>query len=493
MPKSWTRSRLAGRVVSGATLAAATFAAGFAPTHPARAEDPPQAQAVAPRPNVVLVVVDDLNHDLGFSGADVQTPNFDRLAERGLVFTNAHTNAPVCNPSRTSFLLGQYPPTTGVQENNTYFRELPHLRDAVTLPQHFRENGYHTVGAGKIFHHGWRPNRNQQNRFLDRSASWDQYAQIKHGTPWPRPRPNNWHQGQVRTWWGKSFWWKAMDFDDAETGDWKNAAHIAEHLAPPLPDKPMFLACGIFRPHVPFVAAQKYFDLYDLPDTPTESLAGYLENDVNDLPPTARKWANKTGLHRALMRQNMWDDAVEAYRASTTYADACFGQVLDAYDRSPARDHTYLIVTSDHGFQLGEKGAWTKFSFWERTTRVPFIVIGPGIEPGVSERTVSLIDLYPTLIALAGLPERDGLEGQDISPLFDDPHRPWDSVARVFHEAAENEAVIDEEFRYIRYANGDEELYDRRADPHDWHNLATDPTYADVLERYRAKRWFAEP
>ncbi|MEM8736872.1 MAG: sulfatase [Planctomycetota bacterium] len=479
-----TNARLFSRTAGGVALLTGLFAAASS----AHADE-----AATPRPHIVFVVVDDLNHDLGISGVDVQTPNFDRLAERGLVFTNAHTNAPVCNPSRTSFLLGQFPPTTGVRDNNTHFRELPQHRDAVTLPQHFKENGYQTVGAGKIFHNGWRPSRHPHSKFHDRRISWNDYAEFPVGTPRPKPVPNDWHGGAVRSYWGKSFWWAGMDLADEDTGDWKNADFIADRLASPRGDRPMFLACGIFRPHLPFATPQSYFDLYDLPDTPTDSLPGYKKNDAADLPPTGKKWANKTGVHRPLTQRKLWGHAVEAYRASTTFADARLGQVLDAYDRSPAKDNTYMIVTSDHGFQLGEKGAWCKFSFWERSTRVPFLVVGPGIKPGVSERTVSLIDLYPTLIALAGLPPRQGLQGKDLTPLFENPDMPWDSVARVFHEKVDHEAIIDEDFRYIRYANGDEELYDRKADPHDWHNLARQPAHADTLDRYRAKRWFGKP
>ncbi|MEM6854643.1 MAG: sulfatase [Planctomycetota bacterium] len=440
-----------------------------------------------------MVVIDDLNHDLGFSGAEVQTPHLDRLAMRGMVFTNAHANAPVCNPSRTSMLLGQYPPTVGVRNNNAHFRELSDQENAVTLPQYFRHQGYRATGAGKIFHSGWHPEGHPRRKYADHEHSWDEYAEFSLGTPSPRPVPNDWHDGAVDTAWGRSFWWASMVFDDDDTGDWKNANYIARYLDEPLEDQPMFLACGIFRPHLPFVAPQKYFDLYDLPESPGASLPSYLKNDTDDLPPMGKNWARVTGLQEPLEHLQFWDDAIEAYRASTTFADACLGQVLDAYDRSPARDQTYLIVTSDHGFQLGEKGAWTKFSFWERSTRVPMIIVGPGIEPGVSPRTVSLVDLYPTLIALAGLPPREGLEGRDFTPLLDQPEMPWDNLARVFHTVMDNEAVIDEDFRYIRYVNGDEELYDRKADPHDWHNLAQDPAYADQLERYRDLRWFKQP
>ncbi|MEO1237050.1 MAG: sulfatase, partial [Planctomycetota bacterium] len=412
MPISSLTRCLPGRIFGGAALTAAALLAGLGSTASAQAED--AAAAASPRPNVVLVVIDDLNHDVGYAGLDVHTPNLDRLAERGRVFMNAHTNSPVCNPSRTSFLLGKYPHTIGVTDNDTFFRELPAFRDAVTMPQFFRNNGYHVAGAGKIFHSGWRPPSNPRHKFVDRNNSWDEYNEVAIGTPVPRPHPNDWHGGRVRTWWGKSFWWATIDAEDEETGDWKNSDFIAKRLEqPPAHGKPMFLAAGIFRPHLPFVAPRKYMDLYPpQTGTPTD-LPGLKEGDRRDLPPTGRKWSNKTGVHGQLVRTDLWGEALAAYRASTTFADACVGRILEAYDNSPVRDNTYLVLTSDHGFHLGEKGAWSKFTFWDRSTRVPFIVVGPGIEPGVTTRTVSLIDLFPTFASL---------EAYDNSPVRDNTY-----------------------------------------------------------------------
>lgn len=455
----------------------------FATTAHAQPTDPP---------NIVLVIIDDLNNDIGYTGAAVHTPNIDRLAERGLMFTDAHCTSPVCNPSRTSLLLGQYPDKTGVLDNNTYFREVPGNADAVTLPQHFRENGYTTIAAGKIFHSGWRANkRHPAAKLADIEQSWDEYHEIEIGTPKAELGDRPWHRGRIQGWPANAFKWGPIDVDDDETNDFRNAAFIGKQLATLDEAGPTLLACGIYRPHLPFFAPRPYFDLYD-PDGVPE-LPGYLEGDADDLPATGKKWANKARLQKPLVDLGLWGEAVQAYRASTSFADACVGKILDAYETSPERDNTYLVFISDHGFQLGEKGAWLKFSFWDRSTRVPMIIVGPGIEPGVRKQTVSLIDLYPTVVGLAELDAPEGLDGRDLGPLIEGTAGDWAGLARVFHESMDNEAIIDASFRYIRYVDGGEELYDRVADPHDWHNLANDPEYAEVLEKYRAMRHTARP
>ncbi|MEM8875990.1 MAG: sulfatase [Planctomycetota bacterium] len=438
--------------------------------------------------NVLLILVDDLNTDIGVMDGGARTPHIDRLAGRGVLFTNAHCNAPVCNPSRTSFLTGMLPPHTGVRDNRAYFRDVPGNQDVVTLPQHFQNHGYITVAAGKVFHHGWLENRSHPGRkLLDRPHSWGQYAPIPVGTPTPKPPLNNWHAGEVTTYWGKSFWWGRTGTPDIETGDFRNADYAADFLGRER-DRPFFLACGIYRPHLPFVAPEPYFDEYPLDEIDWPS--GVRSRDVDDLPDRGRRFALRTGLNNAIRKNDRWKQAIQAYYASTTFADAAVGRVLDALEASPHRDDTLVVFASDHGFHLGEKSHWTKFTFWDRSTRVPLIVAGPGIEPGISPRTVSLVDLFPTLNEWIGLPAIDRHDGYSFARLLRDPAAEHDVIARVFQEPKDHEAIIDEDFRYIRYADGGEELYDRRIDPHDWHNLAEDPAYAKTLEHYRGLRFF---
>ena len=466
----------------------ALLMAGLITASPGRAETAAESIGGDARPDVLLIVVDDLNTDLGYLGGPVHTPHLDRLAARGMVFTDAHCNAPVCNPSRTSFLLGQYPPTTGVLDNDTHFRHRPATRSAVTLPQAFRQHGYLSVAAGKIFHNGWKPPTHPHAHFADLEHSWDRYEPLGVGTPEPPRVERDWHRGRLNTWMKGSFLWGGITQPLEDTDDFRNAAAIARQLEATEPGgQPRFLACGIFRPHLPFFAPQRFFDLYPPQDPP--SLPGVLESDLDDLPPTALAWARKTGVHGPLVAEHRWGEAVAAYRAATSFADACVGRVLDALDASPRRDRTYVVLISDHGFQLGEKQAWAKFTFWDRVTRVPMIIAGPGITPGRCDAPVSLVDLYPTLLSLAGLPPRDDLAGRDLTALLREPRRDWDHPVYVFHQDPQNQAVIDASYRYIRYADGGEELYDRAADPHDWHNLAGQAEHAPTLEDYRRKRW----
>jgi arylsulfatase A-like enzyme len=442
------------------------------------------------RPNVLLILVDDLNTDVGCLDGGGITPNIDQLAREGVLFTNTHANSPVCNPSRTSFLTGMLPPNTGVRNNKTFFRDVPGNENVVTLPQHFRDNGYQTVGAGKVFHASWKKDTgNRTTKLTDRELSWDNYARFYAGTPGPTTPNDNWHNGEVTTQWGRTFRWGKVDTPDEECGDFQNAQFTANFLSKPQ-DKPFFLACGILRPHLPLFAPSKYFEQYPLEDI--DWPPGYKPDDTDDLPYYGKHISQMTGLNDVIRRQERWKQAIQAYRASTSFADAAVGVVLDALKKSPHRDNTIVILVSDHGFHLGEKNHWTKFTFWDRSTRVPMIVAGPGIAPGASPRTISLVDLYPTLNELCGLPQLDRHDGQSFAHLITDPQADHSNIARVFNSRHNHEAIIDEDFRYIRYIDGGEELYDRKADPHDWHNLAEDPAHATTIERYR-QQLFYEP
>lgn len=447
-----------------------------------------QAPGGAGRPNVLLIVVDDLNTDIGCMDGGGKTPNIDRLARKGVLFTDAHSNSPLCNPSRTSFLTGLLPPNSGVRDNSVFFRDVPGNEDVVTLPGHFRDHGYRVIGAGKVFHSGWKNNQLHPSfRLLDYERSWEDYAEIPMGLPHIVAPEVKWHGGEVTTSYGKSFWWGQTKGRTQHYSDFLNAHYAAGVLGEPQ-DRPFFLACGIFRPHLPFVVPSKYFDHYPLEDI--EWPAGINGQDVEDLPAYGRHFANRTGLMPALLKDERWKHAIQAYRASTTFADRAVGVVLNALDEGPHRDNTIVVLISDHGFHLGEKNHWTKSTFWDRATRVPMIVAGPGVRPGTSVRTVSLVDLFPTLNALCGLPAIDRHDGQNLTHLLDDPAAEHRSVARVFHRYENHEAIIDEGFRYIRYADGGEELYDREVDPHDWHNLAVDQAYAAHLDRYRGQLFF---
>ncbi len=417
-----------------------------------------KAGAAVDKPNVLMIPVDDLNDWVGCLGGHPQarTPNVDRLASRGVNFTRAYCAAPSCNPSRVGLLTGLRPSSTGVYGNRQPFR--PVLPDAVTLPQHFMANGYRVVGGGKVFH-GSHPDRD----------SWHDYFSRRPG-PLPPKKPLNGLEGAGNVDWGP------LDVDDDAMGDWKMAEWAAGELAKDH-DRPFFLAAGIIRPHLPWYAPKKYFDLFPLDAI---ELPNVNEDDLDDIPPAGKKMAG-TRLHRTIVDAGRWKSAVQAYLACSAFADACVGRLLDALEQSAYADNTVVVLWGDHGWHLGEKLHWKKFALWEDATRNPFIIAGPGVaKPGTRcHRTASLMDVYPTLVELCGLSPKPGLEGRSLAPLLNDPASAWDSPALTTFGRG-NHSVRSERWRYIRYRDGSEELYDHENDELEWHNLAGKPELAEV-------------
>jgi arylsulfatase A-like enzyme len=436
------------------------------------------AAAAQDRPNVLMIAVDDWNDWVGALGGhpQVKTPNMDRLAAMGVLFTDAHTAAPICNPSRTSVMVGRYPSSTGVYSNEQVWRTV--LPDAVTLPQYFRQHGYTAHGAGKLFHHG---------RGFNDPRSWDEYYFWN-----PAGRQNGWHDGYsfppdpepLRpvtpmpsvSW--RNFDWAPVDVAEEEMPDWKTTAWAAESLAR-AHEKPFFLGVGIFRPHIPWFVPRKYFEMYPLEEVIVPTVK---PDDLADVPPAGRTIAlNPESRHDLLVSTGNWKGAVQAYLACITFADAMLGRVLDALEGSPHRNNTIVVLWSDHGYHLGEKWHWHKQALWNRATHVPLIVVAPGVtKPGaVCNRPVVLTDLYPTLADLAGLPPPPNLDGRTLRPLLQNPDAPWDRPALITYLHG-NHALRSERWSYIRYADGSEELYDRRQDPNEWVNLSALPAMAPV-------------
>jgi arylsulfatase A-like enzyme len=424
-----------------------------------------QREAPPTRPNVLFLAIDDLNDWIGVLGKrpDVKTPNLDRLAARGVLFTRAHAAAPACNPSRTALLTGFRPSTSGVYHNNQPWR--PALPDAVTLPQYFRKHGYTVQGGGKIFH----------NSYND-LASWEVWRHEK-SSPEPPHRPLN---GIANT---AHFDWGPVDAPDEEMGDYKVVSWGVDFLRRKQ-DKPFFLAVGLIRPHLPFYAPRKYFEQYPLDRI---QLPKTLASDLEDVPEAGRRMAKPEGDHRRVVESKQWEKAVQAYLACVTFADAQIGRLLEALDRSEYARNTVIVLWSDHGWHLGEKEHWRKFALWEEATRVTLMIVAPGVTKAGerSERTVNLLDIYPTLLDLCGLPQKPRLEGSSLLPLLKDPRAPWQRPAVTTH-GRNNHAVRDERWRYIRYADGSEELYDHDADPLEWKNLAGDGRYAAVKKKLAA-------
>ncbi|MFN3648153.1 MAG: sulfatase [Armatimonadota bacterium] len=415
----------------------------------------------AERPNILFIAIDDLNDWLGCLQGHPQarTPHIDRLARRGTLFTNAHCQAPLCNPSRTSVLTGLRPTTTGVYALQPWFRTSARWKDHQTLPQYLQRHGYRTLTTGKIFHDGYpaAAERTDGNEF----GTWGfggtfgpQPPRKFVETPDPHPLVD----------WGV-FPQRDEDQDDAKVADW-----AIEQIRRPGP-QPYFLAVGLRRPHVPCYASQQWFDLY--PEA-TLQMPPVKADDRDDTPRYSwyLHWKLPEPRLRWLQREGEWRSLVRAYLASISFVDGQVGRILDALRASGQADRTVVVLWSDHGWHLGEKGVTGKNTLWDRSTRVPLIFAGPGITPGGrSGRPVELLDLYPTLAELAGLPAPQGLEGQSLSALLKDSIAPRERPAITTHGPGSH-AVRSEDWRYIRYADGSEELYDLRTDPHEWTNLA---------------------
>lgn len=422
------------------------------------------AYADQPQPpkqyNVLFLPVDDMNDWIGCLGGHPQckTPNIDRLAARGVLFTNAHCAAPACNPSRAALMTGVRPWTSGVYVNPQPWR--PAMPEVVTLPQHFMANGYDAVGSGKVYH-GSYPDE----------ASWDYYEK-QQGDPSPTQKvlsnPRSRSGGIV---------WGRLDVEDEEMNDYRMASFAIDYLNREH-EKPFFLACGMYRPHMPWQVPNKYYDMYPLDEIIIPNVP---EDDLDDIPAGGIKMAKPTGDHAKMLQTGNWKYAVQAYLASMTFADAQIGRILDALEESGHADDTIIVLWGDHGWHLGEKEHWRKFALWEEATQAPLLFVVPGVtEPnGRCDAPVDFMNIYPTLADLCGLPEAEHCEGVSMRALLENPNAEWNRPAITTHGRG-NHAVRSKQYRYIRYADGGEELYDHDADPMEWTNLADDPKYADI-------------
>jgi arylsulfatase A-like enzyme len=444
---------------------------------------PAQADEVA-APNVLFISVDDLNDWIGCLGGHPQakTPNIDRLAASGQLFTNAHCAAPACNPSRSAIMTGRSPHKSGLYANGQKMREV--LPDAELLPKYFSRHGYWSAGSGKILHY-----------FID-AASWDEYYPPKEKedpfprTLYPEKRPVNLPRGGP--WQYVETDWAALDATDEEFGgDWLVSKWIGEKLAVKH-EQPFFLACGIYRPHEPWFVPKKYFEQFPLEEI--QLPPGYKEDDLEDLPPAGQKRGpNRYFEH--IRKQGQWKQGIQGYLASIAFADAMVGRVLDALEKGPNRDNTIVVLWSDHGWHLGEKQHWQKYTAWRVCTRVPLIVRvpsgAPGLEQGTSagsvcNKPVNLLSLFPTLTELTGLPQKPDNDGPSLVPLLKNPSADWPHASVTFLQDPGSYGLSTENWRMVHYAGGEEELYDSQADRFEWTNLATEPKHADKLARLRA-------
>lgn len=431
-----------------------------------------QAMAEEPastRPNILMICLDDLNDWVGFLGGhpDAKTPHMDRLASKGRNFTNAHCVVPVCSASRVSIMSGLHATTQGSYEFGPSYQSIPALRDAPCLQAYFKANGYQTFAGGKVLHHGFTgPLKGAIDVNLGRSGG-------------PRPKDNiNWPGG--------AWDWGAFPESDDQMYDFRLAQQTAAVLKQKH-QKPFFISAGIFRPHVPLLVPQKWFDLYDreklsLPKAPL--------SDLSDLPPNLSGKINVEPSHDEVLKKGNWRGMVHAYLASISFADHCVGTILEGLEDGPNLDNTIVILWSDHGFHLGEKHQWAKRTLWEESTRVPFLISGPGIKPGSCREAVSLLDIYPTLIEQCRLPEHPKLDGFSLLPQLRDPKAPRKRPV-ITSSFRGNHSIRTRDWRFIHYADGAEELYDHRIDPDEFTNLANNPAHSetkDSLSQWLPKR-----
>ena len=450
------------------------------------------------RPNVLFIAVDDLNNwACGLSEyTRAKTPNIERLADRGVLFTNAHCAAPACNPSRVSVMTGLRPSTSGVYFNNQDWRQSKTLENIVTLPGHFRNNGYKVLGGGKLYHAATLSDWGHEG-YLD-PKPWHEYFPSKSQQlpkeVSPETIPLNGSPNQYRGYMD----WAQLDILDEEMADAK-VVSWAERQLSVVHDQPLFLGVGIYRPHIPWYTPKKWFD-----DHPIEALAlpEIKQNDLDDIPEAGREMARRRW-HQWMVENDKWRDAVQGYLASVSFADAMVGRLLDALDAGPHADNTIVVLWTDHGYHLGHKEHWEKFALWEQTTQVPLIVVDAksSVEQNIvgrrCDRPASLLDIYPTLVELSGLDSPGKRDGESLVPYVRDPSfqsatlpsatLPTDRAV-VTTQGPGNHAVRSQHWRYIRYADGAEELYDHRRDPHEFKNLASESRH-DSVKRELAKNF----
>ena len=438
-------------------------------------------EATSDRLNVLFIAVDDLNDWTGplKGNPQAKTPHMDALAAKGMVFTNAHCAAPACGPSRSAIMSGIRPSTSGNYVNKASFTGNPKLNNAVLLPEFFQRNGYHVAGAGKLFH-------GAHFKYEVQGRGFDEYAPSKTQDLFPfetrlsAQRPLNGMKFGPQIDWGPYH----PDVTLADTNDGKTAMWAEEKLLGGELKEPFFLGAGIFQPHLPNYAPQEYFDRFPLDEI--ELPEGYLEGDLMDVPAAHSKQAHHAS-GKAIRNAGQWKPAIRGYLACIAMTDDLVGQIVGALEQSTYADNTIIALWSDHGFQLGEKERWQKYSLWERATRVNMIWVAPGLtKPGSSSaKPVNLLDIYPTLASLTGYKPPEGqLEGNDLSVLMKDPEANWDKTTLTAF-GYKNYGVRSERYRYIVYEDGSEELYDHDNDKWEWTNLASSPDYSDIKEMMR--------
>jgi arylsulfatase A-like enzyme len=432
------------------------------------------------RPNVLFIAIDDLNDWLGCMNGhpNTKTPNIDKLASQGVLFTNAHCQAPLCGPSRASLMTGLRPSTTGIYgmiDDNKIRSDNETGRDIIFLPEYYRNYGYHTMGIGKLFH------RHAPDGLFDESGGrspgfgplpaerfvWDGY-----GTS-DRER-----YGRTSTDWG------AYPEADSLMPDHHSVNWAIERLDRDY-DNPFFLAVGFLRPHVPLYVPQKWFDLH-----PVENLkmTPYKKDDLDDVPAVAHLINDLPMMPSTdwAIENNEWGNIIQAYLACVSFVDYELGRLLDALGESRYAENTVIVLWSDHGYRLGEKGTFAKHALWETATRAPLIFAAPDLPvEKVIDAPAEMLSIYPTLLDLCGLPAYDRNEGLNLVPLMTGKGPRTNESIAITTFGMQNHALRTSRYRYIRYEDGGEELYDHNSDPNEWFNIAGEPSNGDVINQLK--------
>ena len=422
----------------------------------------PQTSSAAPEhPDVLFIAIDDLNDWTSALGGHPQarTPNLDRLMARGVTFTNSHCAAPACNPSRAALMSGLRPFETGIYTNGDPAESV--MRETLTLNRHFMAEGYRTIGGGKIYH-----NLAAEGR----KDSWTEWVGI---FPTGGKKIEN-INGLNRS----HFDWGPLEATTEDMGDTKLTDWAIGELNK-ASDQPLFLAVGYVKPHLPWYVPREYFDRFPIDKI---ELPAFRDDDIDDIPPAGLKLTGTD--HAAVLEGDQWQKGVQGYLATISYLDDQIGRLLDGLDKSPRAGKTVIVLWSDHGWHLGEKEHWRKFALWEEATRTVLTITAPGVtqEAAMCSAPVDFMSIYPTVCELAGLAVPDHVKGASLVPLLRNPRADWDGVALCTH-GRQNHAVRDARYRYIRYANGDEELYDHDSDPMEYDNLAADTSLEEIKTR----------
>ncbi len=469
------------------------------------AQSPPSAAQETSRPNVLLISLDDLNDWIEPLGGHPQalTPQLSAFAQESVLFKHAYCASPSCNPSRTALMTGKAPYVTGVYTNPQIWRHI--LPNEITLPEYFKAAGYWTAGAGKLFHNNMPDPRSWNAYYPSLIQHFPQYylpdIDSQSGKKIFRKQDNELREDEplgitfnMPYFKGSyiAFDWAPLPYKIEETGDYESVKWVIDQLHRKH-EKPFFLGCGIYRPHLPLYVPQEYYDKFPLEEI---QLPLTLENDLDDIPAAGKQIAHAKNDHQHVIEADQWKQAVQGYLAAVNYADDLTGRLLKALADSPYVENTVVIVFSDHGWQLGEKEHWQKHALWENLIKSVLMIKVPdklrqgslAINHGSTcSHNVSLTDLFPTLTELCGLAPKPGVTGHSLVPLLENPARKGWNFPVISTLGSEHYSVRKDQWHYISYDNGSgEELYDLVNDPEEWHNLAANSQYENIIQKLKA-------